>query len=254
MYSKIKETGIIMSGNHPKLILDGIKTQTRRVIKPQPKACRHKEVFGENDSQGDKPPDWRGQRIDWIGYKHEGRDGWFCYVCGNGLKHIDEFSAHGIICPYGQVGDRLGVKETHWRYGRWERNGFTKTGKQAWKFKATTDECLFFDDEPRKLYPNFSRQHLANLKYSDWFKRPSIFLPKKYIRIWLEITEVRVERVQEITKMDAKAEGSHFAPNYLDAFRELWDSLNAKRGYGWEVNPRVWVISFKLVNISTTNV
>ena len=244
----MKEIGIIMSGNHPKLILDRIKTQTRRVITPQPKEWQiNQDIIGLA---------WKGQNLGSLSRDHRGS------IAENYLK---------TLCPYGQVGDRLGVKETHWRYGRWKRNGFTKTGKQAWKFKTTTDECLFFDDEPRKLYPNFSRQHLANLKYSDWFKRPSIFLPKKYIRIWLEITEVRVERVQEIDYFGARAEGIlSFYPDRPDpenggygynrgatglpmrydstaAFMDLWDSLNAKRGYGWEVNPWVWVITFKVV-------
>ena len=80
--------------------------------------------------------------------------------------------------------------------------------------------------------------------------RPSIHMPRWASRITLEVTGVRVERVQDITPEDAEAEGIEpYAPIYapsasaIDAFSELWDSLNAK--YGWDVNPWVWVVEFR---------
>ena len=247
-----------MSGNHPKLILDGLKTMTRRVITPQPKSCRHKEVFGDSDPQGDKPPDWRGQKIDWIGYEHEGREGWFCHVCGIGLKHIDEFSAHGIICPYGQVGDRLWVRETHYRFGQWGFDGFNKTGTLRFKFLPVTTDVRYIENPPKEILT-------GKTKALGWYKRPSMFMFKVDSRITLEIAGGRVERLQEITEADALAEGiqimagtwqkidieSHkvigdpqpFTARYH--FEALWDNLNLGRGYGWNVNPWCWVISFK---------
>jgi len=149
------------------------------------------------------------------------------------------------IYPKWEVGDRLWVRETHYRYGRWIKNGYTKSGRQAWRFFPTTNAVRFSDDTPLKVQ--------KGKKYTGWYKRPSIFMPKWAARIWREITEVRVERLQEISLADIQAEGiydnraSHNAPIQRDKFSILWDSINSKRGYGWDVNCWVWVLTFKRV-------
>jgi len=77
-----------------------------------------------------------------------------------------------------------------------------------------------------------------------------LYMPSEASRLTLEITNVRCERVQEITCDDVIAEGYGRGINYIQAeiaFADAWDKLNAKRGYGWDANPWVWVIEFKKI-------
>lgn len=160
-----------------------------------------------------------------------------------------------IKCPYGQAGDRLWVRET-WsteiRYNHLKPSEIPNTAKIFYWADGFNSFGLPIEEE---CFMN---------------KRSPLFMPRWASRITLEITDIRVERLQEITEEDAKAEGTQLFhvgrfepyipvwsvwsmngyPSSLigdtprDAFRFFWDSLNAKRGYGWETNPWVWVISF----------
>ena len=219
----MKETGIIMSGDHPRLILDGRKTMTRRVVKHP--AIPNSDIVGvkeylyvpaqEHPSEIDVP------------------EGYYALLKCNANQ--DRNTTY-FRSPYGQVGDRLWVRET-WRI---------------------LDDTMLLDDEVRIEYR--ADRQIINRRYGDiaWNEagmdlpviqsamedgkwKPAHHLPHIISRITLEITEVRVERLQEIGD-DVLDEG--FVDT--DAFIVTWDSLNAKRGYGWEVNPWLWVISFKV--------
>lgn len=191
----MKEHPILFSGPMVKAILQGHKTQTRRVVKPQP--IKHDD----------------------LGTKR--------YYCWQSRMHYKKQEMYLLAnySPYGLPGDRLWVKETYKLAG-----------------------ALFFraDGEPGReeleLYPN-------------WKWKPSIFMPRCFSRITLEIFSVRVERLQAITVNDALAEGTPdlrtIENNWdmRDCFRELWNSINdtPDRPYGWNVNPWVWVIEFKAI-------
>ena len=221
----MKERPIIFSTDMVKAVLDGRKTQTRRVIKPQP--IRSSRTAHIEDGLWEFHQSFR-------------------------------LSAWKDDCLYGQVGDRLWVKETHYRWGFWRISGFTKTGRPHWIFEPLRVELRYFENPPDKVLTSKTSK-------TDWYKRPSLFMPRWASRITLEITEVRVERLQEITDpknwSDFFKEGlpEHIPIQHhkngdstdiaqaISSFRQLWDSLNAKRGYGWEVNPWVWVISFKVI-------
>ena len=164
------------------------------------------------------------------------------------FEFADGINGEVVKCPYGKPGDRLWVKETHYRYGVWCKNGFTRAGKRRWKFKFYTQEVRYFNNPPDKILT-------VKGDKVGWYKRPSIFMPRWASRINLEITAIRVERVQDITREDVLAEGLRplgygraTEPQYcIKPFGDLWDSINAARGYPWKDNPWVWVVEFKRV-------
>lgn len=152
-----------------------------------------------------------------------------------------------ITCPYGKTGDRLWVRETL------KRGGFLGTITYA----ATPHIQCTDPNAP----DNLDGWSLWRFKGTSL---PSIFMPRWASRITLEITKVRVERVQEISHQDALAEGCpghdwvesspYIAGPHTDAgelpaeeYRHLWDSINAKRGFGWEKNPWVWIVEFRRI-------
>jgi hypothetical protein len=191
MTTTTKERPIIFSAPMVQAILDGRKTQTRRIVKPQPDEC------------------WWPIQNRTAGCS----DAVFQSEAGLGRREV-----HRIRCPYGSPGDRLWVRET-WRPSQVE-------GK-AW-YAATCGDGL----------------------HGRW--RPSIHMPRWASRLTLEITGVRVERVQEISEADAYAEGiapwtspeQTFSP--VVRYHELWDSINGPGS--WASNPWVWVLSFKRID------
>lgn len=200
----MKERGIIMCSSMVNAILEGRKTQTRRVV------TLHNSIVGDGPRKEWDKFDFDNAWVD-PGPSPAGNLGPYLKV---------PFPAHGTvhrIYPRWAVEDQLYVRET-----------WSGTQGEGVAYRATEPEM---NGEPWK---------------------PSIHMPKWAARIWLEIEGARVERVQEISEEDAFAEGILTGRCYEDGeavygFRELWDSINTKRGYGWEVNPWVWVLEFKRV-------
>lgn len=138
--------------------------------------------------------------------------------------------------PY-QPGDILYVRETIWQKVRCYLDVNRETQGvfcHEYRYVAT-------DKEPETGW-NFS-----------WVKRPSIHMPKEAARIWLKVTDVRVERLQEITETQAQSEGCNSglltgACTARGQFEDLWNSTIKKSDldyYGWSANPWVWVIEFE---------
>mgnify|MGYP001607782881 CR=1 FL=1 len=148
-----------------------------------------------------------------------------------------------------EVGEVVYIKEAHYRSGHWNKNGLTKSGKQKWIFKANNNEIRYLDNPPTE-----NVHKLSEKTATGWLKRSPLFMPEWAARYFIKITDVRAERLQEITESDAEAEGLNPADctdnNYLDypavkMFATLWDSINPK--YSWASNP--WVFRYSFVRV-----
>ena len=221
-------------------ILEGRKSQTRRIMKIQ--------------------PDSRGTR------------------CTN--VHFEDWHGRKLKCPYGWVGDILWVKETWQEVFELEYDHHAMDGScvniREWipNFDSIEKTCVGLSSEwSCASMPERNKYYVyraSDIQFCDekhklkW--KPSIFMPKAASRIKLEITDVRVERVQDISDADAISEGLRskeytdghqsfgkwyssecgtWHPNPVDAYSNLWESINGKGS--WEKNPWVWCISFKRV-------
>jgi hypothetical protein len=241
----MKERPMLFSAPMVRAILEGRKTQTRRISKDQPNfAFGVKQIVRVPDPWHDEA--FAGTPAEGMGTKGKRQIQWHCEdYAGNLVCAID------IRCPYGVPGDRLWVKET------W-----------AW---SGTDKQITPSD------PWYRATHYKGEDFGiRW--RPSIHMPRWASRITLEVVSVRVERLSEISEADAKAEGIyskcihvpppiHIETRYVSpgvkmvnaadevdyeapahrtakqAFECLWESIN---GYGsWSENPWVWVVEFK---------
>ena len=211
------EKPILFSGEMVRAILDGRKTMTRRVIKPQPEhddvILRYPNPYG--NAEAALPPDYPDADAGAMA----GRDEW--------------------ICPYGAPGTRLWVRESFALHG-----GVNEEGSQTIEYRADAVK----DDSGERDGWWFGYRFIPGSM--PW--RPLIHMPRWASRITLEVTAVKVERVQDISEDDARAEGvrgNAIGPwgceGLIEDFSELWDSINAKRGYPWASNPWVWVVSFE---------
>lgn len=190
------ERPILFSAPMVRAILDGRKTQTRRVVKLW------------------NPPELK------------------THIIPPDLAYFPDFNCYRSTCPYGQIGDRLWVRETL----KLKSVIDTKTGELgiAAYYAAGGEHQAFMWNGRR-----------------DVESIPSIHMPRWASRITLEITDVRVERLKDISTADAIAEGHDFSSadeyawNPYAWFKQLWQSINGPSS--WDANPWVWVIRFKRV-------
>jgi len=200
----MKETGMLFKPEMIRAINEDRKTQTRRLIKPQPPEEANSYLIGIDSLAGQ-------------------------------FKFVDTFNTlyamtPFIKCPYGRKGDLLWVKE-----------GFVE---------------LVCNEIGQLVYggpyipPRTFVIYKADEKNpKDYLWKSPLFMPKKYARLWLELTADPIpQRVQEITEEDAKAEGAEHSPigiTYRTCFRVIWDSINKKTP--WTTNPWAWKLEFKKI-------
>lgn len=213
----MRERPILFSTEMVRAILEDRKNQTRRVVTP------HTSQLDWGTRATWKLFDWASAFVD-PGPSPAGNPGPYLKV----YEKLKDRLMHRIY-PRIHPGDLLYVREAVSSLD----NHF---GGLSAAYKADGDFVVT---------PSGS---LVNPWWKDYTTRdcPSIHMPKKFARIWLRVTDVRVERLQDITESDAEAEGcpGAFFPADVE-FQCLWDSINAKRGYGWDTDPWVWVIEFE---------
>lgn len=211
----MKERFILFSAPMVRAILAGTKTQTRRVVKLKPGDSVNK--FFEDEGRGE------------------------IYI-----QSADDEVCTAYPCPYGKLGDRLWVKETHFLTPpRWTDHESNYNVRDPEGNGRIAGYVATMDPEAIRCAHDYKLR-----------QRPSIHMPRWASRLTLEITSVRVERVQEISEADAKAEGVRDLLTRPDSvaikpstacFIRLWDSINAACSFGWDANPWVWVVEFKRV-------
>lgn len=219
---EIKERPILFNAQMVRAILDGRKTMTRRVVN---KLNGHSHIsrFFESDT---------------LGYD-------FCFRDKEMRLHDITKGRALDLCPYGKTGNKLWVRET-FAHSNMPDGPLDKDCSIFYR-------ADYFDD-PHGL----DGEKSPGGKYRNW--KPSMFLPRWASRIDLEITNVKIERLQDISEEDSKKEGvielDYYYSKYTfdedllprstakAAFESFWDSINAKNGQGWYTNPWVWAIEF----------
>ncbi len=196
----MKETGFVAYQHEVKAILEGRQTMFRRVIK--------------------------NQRSWWLEVAPCPTGGWWAADAPLSRVKVVE-GVPGFACPYGQVGDRLWLRET---FALMIPAGASIHAQRIPHYRADADTA------PR------------------W--TPSIHMPRSASRITLEITGVKAERIQDISEKDCYAEGIEQPHKRYDGvseatrllFQYLWDSSNGGLRYGWHMNPWDWAVTFRRLN------
>jgi hypothetical protein len=221
----MKERPILFNGDMVRAILEGRKTQTRRIMKNQPH------------------PDWEPSEYCEL---HKMVDGDFVLRNGSpvpiGWGVVNFEGDIGYISRLGKPGDQLWVRET------WQGPLLSHEEMQAdpdWFYQAQNQR---YHDVAHCVYAADGGPAPEFVTTDDEWKqcwRPSIHMPRWASRIQLGITCVRVERLNEIGQGDACAEGCPALYEPIDWFRGRWESINGAGS--WAENPWVWVIEFKVI-------
>ncbi|QUX96652.1 hypothetical protein C0J08_15145 [Marinomonas sp. CT5] len=233
----MKSRPILFNAAMVKAILDGRKTQTRRPVKNQPS-----NGWAFEDAE-------KGGAFFRITSSHPKKGKWGAMIRRGVGTDFPEADIE--VSPYGMPGDRLWVRET-WQgpLVNQEDEGAIIANKERFQnpkycsYEASGDSCEFYDIE------------LEELVYR-W--KPSIHMPRWACRLVLEITNVRLEQVQDISEEDAKKEGTITEQMAADAglswrfgdrrqFKDMWDKVYPN---SWKNNEWVWVIEFKIVELKT---
>jgi hypothetical protein len=219
----MKTKGMLFSPAMVRAIMDGSKTMTRREIKPQPVVDSDSgRTFIKDHAVSFDIHTWKYDIIEFAPFK---------------------------------TGDIIYVRETYYAYGYWIKDGLTKGGKQAHTFMELPDHGYKYEENPpTEIIPGFKN-------VEGWYKRPSLFMPKAAARIFLKVTDVKAERVQDISEADAIREGvevnrdgswhDYISPDRLwqdsakASFQSLWLLINGQES--WDANPFVWCYSFEKI-------
>ncbi|MDB5730715.1 MAG: phage-related protein [Variovorax sp.] len=232
----MKERPILFQGAMVRAILAGTKTQTRRAVKPQPpEECGIHYMLGNEswlpaEKRGPLHHCWEA----WGGPLYQNRP----------KKHL--CGSHSVKCPYGAPGDRLWVRET-WM-------DLQGTGIEA--RTPTTGKLTRYAYGADTLPGSYGDQCRKDL---DLKWKPSIHMPRAVCRIVLEVTGVRVERLQAISEADALAEGIAYSERFSgycigeaqhyhsadprESYFSLWEAINGPGSV--QANPWVWVVEFR---------
>jgi len=235
---QVKERPILFSAPMVRAILAGTKTQTRRVVKTGRFPQSEWTILPSPDGQS---------------AIRSSRDGIvFNTDCGMPAKSMQDKS---ILCPYGVPGDRLWVREA-WCLAARKKFDQYRDREQVWPSTMRRPHVKSRWNGAHNAIYRADGEHIASNGVKEIWT-PSIFMPRWASRLLLEITDVRVQRVRDISESDAKAEGcdysnegwrGEYGPGFsrVAAYRDLWNDINGKK-YPWNSNPWVWCLTFKVV-------
>lgn len=232
----MKTTPLLFQPDMVNALLDGRKTQTRRIV------------------------DWkRLHKQAGLPFPTRCKLAWFKILSGWGIDAGDGVM-RAVSCPYGDRGDLIWVREAFLCGYEFDENDVPTDKERVW-YRASNPDLRWFDGEsdwPRENAP--------------W--KPSIHMPRWASRLTLRITDIRVERMQDISREDAIAEGIERCEwmyacdpwkNYIPkqspcrgfsypprSYQSLWESINGRES--WEENPWVWVIEFEVIQANVDSV